>query len=51
MILEMTEFRWTIQDILEQPESELEAVMHLKAIGEKLRSQSQKQQDESTETI
>lgn len=51
MILEMTEFRWTISDILEQPEAELEAVMHLKATGEKIRAQTHKQDDESVEII
>ena len=49
MVLELTEFRWTILDILAQPEQELDAVMHLKAVGEKMRSQSRKKHDESME--
>lgn len=39
MVLEMTSFQWTIADVLEQPEQELRAVMHLKANGEKIRTQ------------
>jgi hypothetical protein len=39
MVLEMTNFQWTIVDVLEQPEQELRAVMHLKATGEKMRAQ------------
>ncbi len=35
MVLEMTEFKWTIEDVLQQPEQELDAVMYLKAMGEK----------------
>ncbi len=42
MILEMTEFAWTINEVLEQPEQELDAVFALKAIGEKMRSQKNK---------
>ena len=40
MVLEMTEFRWTIVDVLNQPEQELQAVMYLKTIGEKMRTQN-----------
>jgi len=38
--LELTEFNWTINDILEQPEQELNAVFYLKNIGEKIRIQN-----------
>ena len=50
-ILEMTEFRWTINDVLEQPEQELDAVFALKVIGEKIRQQSRKVNDDSVERI
>jgi hypothetical protein len=36
----LTEFRWTINDILEQPLPELWAVMELKKMGEKYRIQA-----------
>ena len=39
-VLELTEFNWTINDILEQPEQELNAVFYLKNIGEKIRIQN-----------
>lgn len=54
MVLEMTEFKWTILDVLEQPEQELRAVMHLKATGEKMRTQAMNQkraQDGQVETV
>lgn len=44
MVLEMTNFQWTIEDVLEQPEQELRAVMHLKATGEKMRTQLNNQE-------
>jgi hypothetical protein len=50
-ILEMTEFRWTILDVMEQPEQELEAVFALKALGEKVRAQSREASNETTERI
>jgi len=43
--LELTEFRWTINDILEQPEQELDIVFALKGLGEKMRAQSRKNQN------
>jgi hypothetical protein len=52
MILEMTEFRWTILDVLRQPEQELDAVMYLKAMGEKIRIQARKSSiSENTESV
>lgn len=36
----MTEFAWTIEDVLDQPEELLDAVMYLKVIGEKMRKQA-----------
>lgn len=51
MVLELTEFKWTIIDVLEQPEEELNAVMHLKATGEKIRKQNSASKDESREVI
>ena len=51
MILELTEFRWTINDILEQPEQELEAVMKLKSIGERMRQQARANKESDKETI
>ena len=39
-ILELTEFHWTINDILKQPEQEINAVFYLKNLGEKMRIQS-----------
>lgn len=51
MVLEFTEFRWTILDVLNQPEQELDAVMHLKAVGEKMRTQARKDKDDTKETI
>ncbi len=47
MVLEMTEFKWTIEDVLQQPEQELDAVMYLKAMGEKMRIQARKQEGSS----
>lgn len=38
-VLEMTEWAWTINDVLDQPEQELNAVMYMKALGEKMRRQ------------
>ena len=40
MVLELTEWRWTINDVLEQPEQELDAVIGMKALGEKMRKQA-----------
>jgi hypothetical protein len=53
MILEMTEWRWTINDILAQPEPELWAVMSLKSVGEKYRTQAlkRKRNPDGGETI
>jgi hypothetical protein len=46
-ILELTEFRWTINDILEQPEQEMNVVFYLKNLGEKIRIQSRNQKKSS----
>jgi len=46
MVLEFTEFRWTINDVLAQPEPELNAVMYLKSIGEKIRTQARLEQED-----
>jgi len=51
MVLEMTEFRWTILDVLAQPEQELDAVMNLKATGEKIRIQARNNQGDANESI
>ena len=40
-ILELTNFAWTINDIKEQPEEDLEAVFGLKGIGAKIAVQAQ----------
>jgi hypothetical protein len=52
-VLELVEFRWTIKDVLEQPEPELWAVMELKKMGNKYYRQALKRQrePESGETI
>jgi hypothetical protein len=50
-VLEMTEFRWTIRDVLEQPEAELEAVFAMKAIGERIKLQSRRAQSKDVEKI
>ena len=42
-ILELTGWNWTITDINAQPEEDVEAVMYLKTIGEKMRRQAQEQ--------
>ena len=49
MVLEFTEFRWTILDVLAQPEQELDAIMYLKSIGEKMRQHARIQQDDTVE--
>lgn len=43
-ILEMVEFRWTIAEILEQPQVLLEDVMALRMIGNKVKTQRTAQQ-------
>ena len=40
LILEVVEWKWDINTILQQPEDLLRAVIHLKSIGEKLRKES-----------
>ena len=40
MILELVEFKWTILDVMAQPEPELDAVTQLKLAGERIRSRS-----------
>ena|SRR5271157_4203867 len=39
-ILELCEFKWTLNDILDQPEQELNLVFYLKNLGEKIRIQN-----------
>lgn len=53
MILEMVEWRWTINDILDQPEQELDAVMAMKSIGEKMRIQlrNREREDEQPDNV
>ena len=51
MVLELTEFKWTINDVLEQPEQELDAVMYMKIIGEKMRRQANANKDDTVERI
>jgi len=53
MVLELTEWRWTILDVLGQPEQELDAVISLKAVGEKIRKQTinRNSTDSEVETI
>jgi len=47
----MTEWKWTILDVLEQPEQELAAVMALKYVGNQMHKQSGKQnQSDGMET-
>ena len=41
-VLELTEFSWTIEDVLRQPEQELDAVFYMKSIGERMKAQAQK---------
>jgi hypothetical protein len=47
IILEMTEWQWTINDVLEQPEAELTAVFYLKAMGERIRAIHRYAEEES----
>jgi hypothetical protein len=51
--LELTEWQWTINDVLEQPEPLLWAVFELKKMGEKYKIQAlnRKHGSESGETI
>jgi hypothetical protein len=51
--LELTEWQWTINDVLEQPEPLLWAVMELKKMGDKYRIQAinRKQNPDGGETI
>jgi hypothetical protein len=39
-ILELCNFQWTLEEILEQPEAETNAVFYMKNIGEKMRIQN-----------
>jgi hypothetical protein len=43
-ILEMVEFRWTINEVLEQPQALLDDVIALRMIGNKIKTQRQAQQ-------
>ena len=40
-VLEMTNFHWTIKDVLEQPEALLDRIMRLRFIGNKIKVQRQ----------
>lgn len=40
-VLEMTNFHWTIKDVLEQPEALLGRIMRLRYIGNKIKVQRQ----------
>ena len=51
LILELTEFQWTINDVLEQPDPELSAVFMLKAIGEKVRVHDRNAKNPDVEKI
>jgi len=52
VILELTEWKWTILDILEQPEPELAAVLALKSRGEEIRKQElRKKESEDVEKV
>ena len=46
LVLELVEFRWTILDVLAQPEPELNAIIQLKTLGERIRSRSRNTQED-----
>jgi hypothetical protein len=46
-ILELTEWRWTILDVLRQPEELLDVVFYMKNIGEKFRTQARNRKKKS----
>jgi hypothetical protein len=51
IILEMTDFQWTIRDVLAQPDAELQAVFALKGIGQKVRAHDARANDPEVERI
>jgi hypothetical protein len=50
-ILELTEWHWTIKDVLEQDEQLLNAVMTHKDFGEKVRTKNRSAKNSETEVI
>jgi hypothetical protein len=49
--LELSGWEWDINQVLQQPEAELEIVTAMKILGEKFRIQGRNKRDESKEVI